>query len=93
MCHPNIHDSKGLEQNSDISNFRSFCDSNMKTSLVLLSCLAIAYSAIPRDRFNICDFIDCNATKPPTTKPPPTTKSPPTATPHSKARVVIVITK
>ena len=57
----------------------------MKTSLILLSCLAIAYSAIPRDRFNICDFIDCNATKPPTTKPPPTTKSPLTTTPSSNS--------
>ena len=50
----------------------------MKTSLILLSCLAIAFSAIPKDRFNICAIIDCNATKPPpTTKATfPTTPSP-----------------
>ena len=50
----------------------------MKTPFLILSCLTLAFSAILKDRFDICALIDCNATKKPSTTQSPslTTKSP-----------------
>ena len=67
---------------------RSFCDSDMKTPFLFLSCLAIAFGAVPKDRFNICAFIDCKATQGPPSQPPtqpPTTQSPTTQAPTTSS--------
>ena len=46
--------------------------------LILFSLLSLAFGGVPKNRFNICNVIDCGATKEPlksTTPTPPTTES------------------
>ena len=43
--------------------------------LILFSLLSLAFGGVPKNRFNICDVIDCGETKEPlkSTTPTPTT--------------------
>ena len=52
----------------------------MKRVFILFFCLTIAFGAVPKDRVNICDLINCEVTLGPPTKAPPTkAPSPPPA--------------